>query len=133
MFYSHKILYFKRILIELKAFLIDIQSIYLKELHFVYAEFSLNYSHLLSKITSLLLKPFFTTKALYKIKAFITFYSNKIRYFKRVLIEVQNFLLTKNKLLMQNCLKTKPFIIKRYTITPLHRYSATPSSFFLLR
>jgi len=67
--------------------------------------------HLYYEISFLVLKLFI------EIKAFITFYSNKIRYFKGVLIEIKAFILKRNKLFMLNSLNTKPFIIKKYIFT----------------
>ena len=67
MFYSDELLYFKRVLIEIKAFIINNNKLFMQN--------------------SLKTKPFI------EIKAFVTFYSNKIRYFKRVLIEIKAFIL----------------------------------------
>ena len=61
-------------------------------------------------------------KLFVKIKASITFYSDEILYFKRVLIEIKAFRLKNNKLLVQTYLNTKPFIVKNYIFTTKELY-----------
>ena len=78
-FYSDEVLHFKRVLIEIKAFILRKTS--------CLCRIFLTLSHVLSRNTSLQQRLFI------KIKALITFYSDEIFHVKRVLIEIKAFIL----------------------------------------
>ena len=91
--YSDEALCFKWILIKIKAIIIKKHISFMQSL-------LLNYSHLLSRSTSSLLRLFF------EIKAFIASCSDEVLYFKGVLIEIRVFIIKKHTLVLQTSLKT---------------------------
>jgi hypothetical protein len=102
--YSDEVLYFKGVLIEMIAFILKKYTLFMQICFF-------NYNNLLSKSISLLLKLFIETKP------FIISYSNEVLYFKRVLIEINAFILQKCICFCRIVLKLQPFIIKKYIVT----------------
>ena len=116
-------------LIQMKSFISN--EFWLKYKHlswrntFCLCRTPIKLNHLLSRSTSFLIKFFI------KMKAFITFYSDEVLHFKRVLIEIKPFTRKKHTLFMQNSLKTKPFSIKKYLFTTKALYWNNSLHYFL--
>ena len=117
--YSDEVLYFKGVLIEMIAFILKKYTL-LMQIFF-------NYNHLLSKSISLLLKLFIETKP------FIISYSNEVLYFKRVLIDINAFILQKCICLCRIVLRLQPFIIEKHLFTTKTIYWNKRLHYYLFR
>ena len=93
MFYKDEVFYFKRILIQMKSFVLQKKMLFLQNSAETTA-ICYQTVHLCYYSSSLLLKLFIETKA------FIIVYSNEIRYLKRVLIEIKASILKQYILFM---------------------------------